>query len=248
MYKVWITSPPPLSLVTACRPSGSRTRPPGWPGRAIPRPGRASSSRFPAVRAELAAGDRPEYRDGPRSALAGRRWHEARQLVGDVLVVILQRYSDPTTFWGAGSWARRSWPRGRRRRLRRSIDWEYNAWGGGYPPFRSTITTRAGTGAPLARLPLFHPGHVLEGGAIDGNGRGHCLLTTEACLLNPNRNPGAPIGPPSVAIWPTTAPPPHVLWPKGRHRRRRHRRPHRRAGPLRCRAGGGGRRRKRPGR
>jgi agmatine deiminase len=37
-------------------------------------------------------------------------------------------------------------------------------------------------------LPAFHPGIVMEGGSIDVNGQG-TLLTTEACLLNPNRNP-----------------------------------------------------------
>jgi agmatine deiminase len=39
------------------------------------------------------------------------------------------------------------------------------------------------------RIPVFHPGIVMEGGSLDVNGRG-TLLTTESCLLNPNRNPG----------------------------------------------------------
>jgi agmatine deiminase len=37
-------------------------------------------------------------------------------------------------------------------------------------------------------IPVFHPGIVMEGGSLDVNGAG-TLLTTEACLLNPNRNP-----------------------------------------------------------
>jgi agmatine deiminase len=67
------------------------------------------------------------------------------------------------------------------------VDWKYNAWGGKYPPYDldDVIPTRV---AQELGLPVFYPGIVMEGGAIDVNGRG-TLLTTEACLLNPNRNP-----------------------------------------------------------
>jgi agmatine deiminase len=42
--------------------------------------------------------------------------------------------------------------------------------------------------AALRGLHLFTPGMILEGGSVDVNGAG-TLLTTEACLLNKNRNP-----------------------------------------------------------
>ncbi|MDF2433440.1 MAG: agmatine deiminase, partial [Mucilaginibacter sp.] len=67
------------------------------------------------------------------------------------------------------------------------IDWGYNAWGGKYPPYDldDVIPTKIGT---HFRLPIYHPGIVMEGGSVDFNGRG-TILTTTACLLNKNRNP-----------------------------------------------------------
>lgn len=67
------------------------------------------------------------------------------------------------------------------------VDWGYNAWGGKYPPFDldDVIPTRVGAAYGIR---VFHPGIVMEGGSLDVNGVG-TLLTTEACLLNPNRNP-----------------------------------------------------------
>ena len=67
------------------------------------------------------------------------------------------------------------------------VDWGYNAWGEKYPPYDldDVIPTLI---AEEFGLPVFHPGIVMEGGSLDVNGAG-TLLTTEACLLNPNRNP-----------------------------------------------------------
>ena len=66
-------------------------------------------------------------------------------------------------------------------------DWEFNMWGGKYPPWEldNQIPRRV---AEFLKLERFAPGIVLEGGSIDGNGRG-TVLTTEQCLLNKNRNP-----------------------------------------------------------
>ena len=67
------------------------------------------------------------------------------------------------------------------------VDWAYNAWGGKYPPFDAddAVPTRI---AAEFKLPVFYPGIVMEGGAVDFNGAG-TVLTTTSCLLNRNRNP-----------------------------------------------------------
>ncbi len=66
-------------------------------------------------------------------------------------------------------------------------DWIFNSWGQKYGPWDLDDVVPQKIAAHFA-LPLFEPGIVLEGGSIDVNGQG-ALLTTEACLLNPNRNP-----------------------------------------------------------
>lgn len=67
------------------------------------------------------------------------------------------------------------------------VDWGYNAWGDKYPPYDldDVIPTLIGEKLDLR---VFHPGIVMEGGSVEFNGKG-TLLTTEACLLNKNRNP-----------------------------------------------------------
>lgn len=67
------------------------------------------------------------------------------------------------------------------------VDWDYNGWGNKYPPYDldDVVPTRI---AETLGLPVFHPHMILEGGSIEINGAG-ALLTTEGCLLNPNRNP-----------------------------------------------------------
>ncbi len=65
--------------------------------------------------------------------------------------------------------------------------WRFNAWGQKYQPY--------GRDAVVAKQILKHVGarrfrapFVLEGGAVHVDGEG-TVLTTEQCLLNPNRNP-----------------------------------------------------------
>ncbi|HET9678035.1 MAG TPA: agmatine deiminase [Solirubrobacterales bacterium] len=74
---------------------------------------------------------------------------------------------------------------------RRGVDWRFNAWGGTegglYFPWdrddRVAAKVLEVEGSDRYRAPI-----VLEGGAIHVDGEG-TVLTTEECLLNPNRNP-----------------------------------------------------------
>ena len=70
-------------------------------------------------------------------------------------------------------------------KLRRAWGFGFNGWGGKYDlEGDQDIGERL---ANRASLPFAKTDWVLEGGAIDGDGSG-TVLTTEQCLLNPNRN------------------------------------------------------------
>jgi len=66
-------------------------------------------------------------------------------------------------------------------------DWEFNAWGGKFPPWDLDNAIPGRIAEALGQR-VFKGGMILEGGAIEINGAAQ-LLTTEAVLLNPNRNP-----------------------------------------------------------
>lgn len=75
---------------------------------------------------------------------------------------------------------------------RAAVAWEWNAWGGKYPPWDAD----ARVGREIARrrgLRVFEPGLVLEGGAIETDGAG-TLLVNPRCVVTDSRNPGVPSG------------------------------------------------------
>jgi agmatine deiminase len=68
-----------------------------------------------------------------------------------------------------------------------ALDFQFNAWGRKYPAWELDD----GIPRQMAKaldVPRYAVDMVLEGGSIEVNGAG-TVLTTEACLLNPNRNP-----------------------------------------------------------
>jgi agmatine deiminase len=144
-----------------------------WPGQFEPVPG---------IWAELV---RVLSEAEPVHILAGGLavMNEARQMVGHLPRVTL--HDIPTN----DAWTRDHGPTflvGQAGSEPALIHWGYNAWGGKYPPFDQDQQVPRHI-AELLGLHRFEPGIVLEGGAIDVNGSGS-VLTTEQCLLNPNRN------------------------------------------------------------
>ena len=100
----------------------------------------------------------------------------ARSLVSPAVTLIRAEYGD--------IWLRDTGPlvRGDGTALRPA----FNGWGGKF-----VMAGDDTVGARLARdagMEVVETDYVLEGGAIDGDGAG-IALTTEQCLLNPNRNP-----------------------------------------------------------
>jgi agmatine deiminase len=109
----------------------------------------------------------------------------ARNLLPDYIRVVEMSYND--------SWMRDCGPtfvvddKG----TVRLVDWGFNAWGGleggiYFPWDQDELVPRKV--AEIERIGRYKAPIVLEGGSIHVDGEG-TLLTTEECLLNPNRNP-----------------------------------------------------------
>ena len=88
-------------------------------------------------------------------------------------------------------------------RTRRAQGFGFNGWGGKYDldgrPGHRRAACPCSAGLPFAKADW-----VLEGGAIDHDGSG-TVVTTEQCLLNPNRNSADPRGDRGAAARATSA-------------------------------------------
>ncbi|MDO8368865.1 MAG: agmatine deiminase family protein [Saprospiraceae bacterium] len=68
------------------------------------------------------------------------------------------------------------------------LDFVFNGWGLKFPAFKDNLITRHLYNKGVFNAEIRHGGLVLEGGAIESDGMGTLLTTTE-CMLSPNRNP-----------------------------------------------------------
>jgi agmatine deiminase len=169
-----------------------------WPHKEASWPGRIARI-FPVYAQMVAALARSErvhinVNDAEMEAAACRHLKEANAHIGPVSNIRFHRFptndawcrdhgaiilSRGKTSLASGSTGGNS--------SRLATDWDYNAWGGKYPPYDLDNLIPAKM-ADFLGVPWRKGGMVLEGGSIDSNGNG-LLLTTESCLLNPNRNP-----------------------------------------------------------
>ncbi len=134
---------------------------------------------FAAVAAAIAATERVTV------AASVRQYRNARSLLPPRVRVIELSSND--------SWMRDVGPTFvvDRRGRRRAVDWGFNAWGGLekglYFPWDLDDAV-AGKVCEIEWTDRYRAPFILEGGSIHVDGQG-TLLTTEECLLNPNRNP-----------------------------------------------------------
>ena len=70
----------------------------------------------------------------------------------------------------------------------RLLDFAFNGWGLKFAADLDNLITRRLAEEEAFRVPLRTIDLILEGGSIESDGAG-TILTTSACLLNPNRNP-----------------------------------------------------------
>jgi agmatine deiminase len=70
----------------------------------------------------------------------------------------------------------------------RAVDFVFNSWGEKFLPYDEDARFASRMAEALKVEPVDASPFVLEGGAITVDGEG-TLITTEQCLLNPNRNP-----------------------------------------------------------
>ena len=71
-----------------------------------------------------------------------------------------------------------------------AVDWQYNAWGGKYPPFDDDqkVARRIYNTSPIPPLPFPKSEFHIEGGALEIDEDG-ILMCTRSSIVNPNRNP-----------------------------------------------------------
>lgn len=152
-----------------------------WPQR----PDNWRDSAAPAQRAFAAVAEAIAAAELVTMAVSDAQFERCRAMLSDAVRVVEISTDD--------AWMRDTGPTfvvdasGRRR----GVDWRFNAWGGLegglYFPWERDERVAAKVleieGADRYRAPL-----VLEGGSIHVDGEG-TVLTSEECLLNPNRNP-----------------------------------------------------------